>query len=148
MVGSWDLGPVAAEGFSPAAADLHPGDVIEVTGGDVVSSAPELARLTLNVAQVHHDADAAGGTRLVYGGHTIGLALTQTVRALPSLVTVLGWHSCDHLAPVHEGDTLRSTVEVESLTPRAGGCVAGLRSRVFSGPGQQVLDWRFVAVLA
>ena len=148
LVGSWDLGPVAAEGFSPAAADLHPGDVIEVTGGDVVSSAPELARLTLNVAQVHHDADAAGGTRLVYGGHTIGLALTQTVRALPSLVTVLGWHSCDHLAPVHEGDTLRSTVEVESLTPRAGGCVAGLRSRVFSGPGQQVLDWRFVAVLA
>lgn len=147
MVGSWDLGPVAAEGFSPAAADLHPGDVIEVTGGDVVSSAPELARLTLNVARVHHDADAAGGTRLVYGGHTIGLALTQTVRALPSLVTVLGWHSCDHLAPVHEGDTLRSTVEVESLTPRAGGCVAELRSRVFSGPEQQVLDWRFVAVL-
>ncbi|HEX4254527.1 MAG TPA: acyl dehydratase, partial [Streptosporangiaceae bacterium] len=113
----------------------------------VVSSAPELARLTLNVAQVHHDAAAAGGTRLVYGGHTIGLALTQAVRALPALVTVLGWHSCDHLAPVHEGDTLHSTVEVETLAPRATGYVAELRSRVFSGP-EQVLDWRFVAVLA
>jgi acyl dehydratase len=143
--GHWKLD--ALRGFSPAATDLVPGDVIEVSGGDVVSSAPELARLTLNVAQVHHDAEAAGGTRLVYGGHTIGLALTQAVRALPSLVTVLGWHSCDHLAPVREGDTLHSTVEVESLAPRPGGCVAELRSRVFSGPEQQVLDWRFVAIL-
>jgi acyl dehydratase len=121
--------------------------VIEVAGRDVVSSAPELARLTLNVAQVHHDAGAAGGTRLVYGGHTIGLALSQAARALPRLVTVLGWHSCDHLAPVHEGDTLHSTLEVESLAPRAPGAVAGLRSRVFAG-SQQVLDWRFVALLA
>ena len=28
----------------------------KVTGGDVVSSAPELARLTLNIAMAHHDA--------------------------------------------------------------------------------------------
>ena len=146
LLDGWKLD--ALTGFGPAAADLAPGDVIEVIGGDVVSSAPELARLTLNVAQVHHDAGAAGGTRLVYGGHTIGLALAQAVRALPGLVTVLGWHSCDHLAPVHEGDTLRSTVEVESLAPRRGGRVAELRSRVFAGPSEQVLDWRFVAVLA
>jgi acyl dehydratase len=151
LAGSWKLdalagfGPPAGPG--PAAGGLTPGDVIEVAGGDVVSSAPELARLTLNVAQVHHDAGAAGGTRLVYGGHTIGLALTQAVRALPHLVTVLGWHACDHLAPVHEGDTLTSTLELESLAPRAPGAVAGLRSRVFSGAGQ-VLDWRFVALLA
>ena len=146
LLDGWKLD--ALRGAGPAAAGLAPGDVIEVTGGDVVSSAPELARLTLNVAQVHHDAEAAGGTRLVYGGHTIGLALAQAARALPSLVTVLGWHSCDHLAPVHEGDTLHSTVEVESLAPRPGGRVAGLRSRVFAGPSEQVLDWRFVAVLA
>jgi hypothetical protein len=36
---------------------------------------------------------------------------------------------------------------VETLAPRATGYVAELRSRVFSGP-EQVLDWRFVAVLA
>jgi acyl dehydratase len=145
LLDGWKLD--ALPGSGPAAADLRAGEVIEVIGGDVVSSAPELARLTLNVALVHHDAAAAGGTRLVYGGHTIGLALTQAARALPGLVTVLGWHSCDHLAPVHEGDTLHSTVEVETLAPRAAGYVAELRSRVFCGP-EQVLDWRFVAVLS
>ena len=37
--------------------------------------APELARLTLNVAMAHHDAGStADGRRLVYGGHTIGIA--------------------------------------------------------------------------
>jgi acyl dehydratase len=152
LADGWKLDAFSGSGFGPVtAASLAPGDVIEVTGGDVVSSAPELARLTLNVARVHHDAAAAGGTRLVYGGHTIGLALTQAARALPSLVTVAGWHSCDHLAPVHEGDTLHSTIEVESLAPRAGGAVAELRSRVFSTPApdaEQVLDWRFVALLA
>jgi acyl dehydratase len=146
LMEGWKLDALA--GFGPlTAADLAPGDVIEVAGGDVVSSAPELARLTLNVAQVHHDADAAGGTRLVYGGHTIGLALTQAARALPGLVTVAGWHSCHHLAPVHEGDTLRSTLEVETLAARAGGAVAELRSRVFAD-SELVLDWRFVALLA
>ena len=48
--------------------------------GDVVSSAPELARLSLNIAATHHDS-RVGGQRLVYGGHTIGLALAQATRA-------------------------------------------------------------------
>lgn len=120
---------------------------IEVVGGDVVSSAPELARLTLNVASVHHDSAAGGGTRLVYGGHTIGIALSQATRAIPGLVTVLGWHSCDHLGPVREGDTLRSTVEVEAVEPApAGTRLVHLRSRVSSDDGP-VLDWRFVALV-
>ena len=46
---------------------------------DVVSGAPELARLTLNVAATHHDS-RVGGQRLVYGGRTIGLALAQATR--------------------------------------------------------------------
>ncbi len=150
-------------------------------GGDVVSSAPELARLTLNVAMAHHDAQAAEGRRLVYGGHTIGLALGQAARSLPSLVTVAAWHGCDHLAPVHEGDTLRSTISVEQIDalPGGGGLVhlrsvvtaeapgpwvgwsAGSRSPGGLGwPGaparhqpedtapRDVLDWRFVAVVA
>lgn len=119
---------------------------LEVIGGDVVSSAPELARLTLNVASIHHDAAAGGGTRLVYGGHTIGIALSQAARALPGLVTVLGWHGCDHTAPVREGDTLRSTVEIEATgSGPVGTRVLHLRSRVASGGGL-VLDWRFVAL--
>lgn len=129
------------------------GDVWEVVGGDVVSSAPELARLTTNVARTHHDDGAGPDGRLVYGGHTIGLALTQALRALPDLVTVVGWRSCEHLGPVHEGDTLTSTIEVEDVSPLPDGRLVQLRSRVAgrSAPGdpsRAVLDWRFVAVMA
>ncbi|WP_433496436.1 MaoC family dehydratase [Sphaerimonospora sp. CA-214678] len=153
MVASrWDLSVYRARRPGPHFADLTEGTVFDVAGGDVVSSAPELARLTLNVAKVHHDASASGAERLVYGGHTIGIALHQAVRALPDIVTVVGWHGCDHLGPVHEGDTLTSTIEVERLEPLAEGGLAHLRSRVRAGrPGHapaDVLDWRYIAVLA
>lgn len=127
--------------FDPALA----GSVFTSTG-DVVSSAPELARLTLNVAATHHDSRVAG-KRLVYGGHTIGLALAQASRLLPNLVTVRGWRSCDHTAPVHEGDTLYSELHIES----ARDSVLELRSLVYAvgaagEPDRQVLDWRFAAL--
>ncbi|HEY7054275.1 MAG TPA: MaoC family dehydratase [Mycobacterium sp.] len=116
------------------------------SSADVVSSAPELARLTLNVAAVHHDS-RIGGRRLVYGGHTIGLAMAQTSRLLPNLVTVLGWESCDHTGPVYEGDTLVSELHVETAEPLpAGGGVLRLRSLVSAGDGRPVLDWRFSAL--
>ncbi len=129
------------------------GELFRVAGGDVVSSAPELARLTLNVAKVHHDETTGKAGRLVYGGHTIGIALHQAVRALPGMVTVVGWHSCDHVGPVREGDTLASTVEVEQTVPAAGGgTLAHLRSRVGASRADaraaEVLDWRFAALLA
>jgi acyl dehydratase len=129
---------------------------------DVVSSAPELARMTLNIAATHHDW-RVGGQRLVYGGHTIGLALAQATRLLPNLVTVLGWESCDHTGPVHEGDTLYSELHVDGAVPLPGGRggVLRLRSLVYAVPGgrseatggtstgepdPQVLDYRFTAL--
>ncbi|MGV0577720.1 MaoC family dehydratase [Mycolicibacterium elephantis] len=119
------------------------------SSADVVSSAPELARLTLNIAATHHDSRVAG-KRLVYGGHTIGLALAQTTRLLPNLVTVLGWQSCDHTGPVHEGDTLYSELHIEGAEPLPAGRggVLRLRSLVYAAgePDQQVLDWRFTAL--
>jgi len=130
---------------------LEAGTDITVVGGDVVSSAPELARLTLNVAQVHHDARAAGGQRLVYGGHTIALALGQVSRALPQLVTILAWDSCDHIGPVHEGDTLRSQVHVLARRDHpSGGSQLDLRCLVSADSTDEpraVLDWRFKALL-
>lgn len=54
--------------FPAGGQQVLPGDVWHVESGDVVSSAPELARLTLNVAAVHHDEFAGGSGRLVYGG--------------------------------------------------------------------------------
>jgi acyl dehydratase len=118
------------------------GSVLHSTG-DVVTSAPELARLTLNIAATHHDSRVSG-QRLVYGGHTIGLALAQASRLLPNLVTVLGWESCDHTGPVHEGDTLYSELHIESAVDG----VLGLRSVVYAvgEPDRQVLDWRFSAL--
>src|SRR5215472_1006025 len=149
LVRGWRLDRFRATGLRPA--DLRAGQSFEVAGGDLVSSAPELARLTANIAAVHHDKTASGAERLVYGGHTIGLALSQAARALPALVTVCGWHSCDHLAPVREGDTLRSTITVEHVDylPDGGGLVH-LRSlvRADAPDPRDVLDWRYVAVLA
>jgi acyl dehydratase len=151
LIGGWRLDRFARQLGGPRAAELRPGRQLGAASGDVVSSAPELARLTLNVAAVHHDAAAAGGQRLVYGGHAIGLALAQAARVLPSLVTVAAWHGCDHLGPVHEGDTLRSVIDIErvDLLPGAGALVQ-LRSlvRADGEPGRDVLDWRFIAVVA
>jgi acyl dehydratase len=150
---SWRL--EAFSGGGGHLAEAAPGARWRVHGGDVVSSAPELARLTLNVAGVHHDRHLqAQGERLVYGGHTIGLAASQATRMLPEIVTIAGWHSCEHLAPVREGDTLSSELELERLEGLDnGGSLAHLRSRV-SAIGEigsepvEVLDWRFVAVIA
>jgi acyl dehydratase len=151
LVAGWRLDRFAERAAGPRPADLHSGQSFEVAGGDVVSSAPELARLTANIAAVHHDKSAAGGERLCYGGHAIGLALSQAARALPSMVTVCGWQGCDHLAPVREGDTLRSAITVEKVDylPDGGGLVH-LRSlaRVDAPDARDVLDWRFVAVVA
>jgi acyl dehydratase len=132
---------------------FHPdmaGSVLRSTG-DVVSSAPELARLSLNIAATHHDS-RVGGQRLVYGGHTIGLALAQASRLLPNLATVLGWQSCDHTGPVHEGGTLYSELHIEAADPLPGdrGGVLTLRSVVYAavdeGDDRQVLDWRFTGL--
>jgi acyl dehydratase len=121
------------------------------SSADVVTSAPELARLTLNIAAVHHDSQISG-RRLVYGGHTIGLALAQASRLLPNLATVLGWQSCDHTGPVYEGDTLYSQLHIDSADPTDNGGVLGLRSLVYAvsetdSEPRQVLDWRFTALL-
>ena len=137
----WDVEAFRAR--VPEAPAVAPGTVLRSTA-DVVSSAPELARLTLNIAVAHHDW-RTGGQRLVYGGHTIGLALAQVTRVLPNVVTVLGWESCDHTGPVREGDTLYSDVHVEDVRDD----VLSLRSVVFAvgEPDRPVLDWRFRALV-
>ncbi len=132
------------------------GSVLRSTA-DVVTSAPELARLTLNMGATHHDF-RAGGARLVYGGHTIGLALAQATRLLPNLAAVLSWQSCEHTGPVYEQDTLYSdlTVERARALPEDRGGVLSLRSQVYAvgvsadgepGRDRPVLDWRYRVLL-
>ncbi len=134
-------------------ADLVPGAVYEIEGRDTVTAAPELARLTLNVAMAHHDLDGAGGRRLVYGGHTISLAGAAVTRALPNLVTILAWRSCDHTGPVFEGDVLRTQVTVDAVHPLAQGGIVDLHAEVWADrddgqPEVPVLDWRFLGLMA
>jgi acyl dehydratase len=144
-----DLAAYRSRAPGPHFDDLPDGWRDEVEGGDVVDSAPALARLSLNIAMAHLDAGTAHHKRrLVYGGHTIALAAAQASRALPGLVTILGWHAADHTAPVFEGDTLRSRLELELREElHDGGGLVHVRSIVSNDEGD-VLDWRFVGVMA
>lgn len=132
---------------------VDPGVRYVLESGDTVSSAPELVRMTLNLAAAHVDPSAAGrGERLVYGGHTIGIALGHVLRAIPNLVTVAGWHSCDHVGPVFEGDVLRSTLTVDGVA-RLGRGTTLLELHVETtatraGEDTAALDWRLVGVMA
>jgi len=129
-------------------ADIEPGTVYELEGRDTVTAAPELVRLSLNVAQAHTDAGAtAHGKRLAYGGHTIGMAAAHATRAVPNLVTILAWRSCEHLGPVFEGDVLATELTVEGARPLEDAGLVELRALTSSDRGP-VLDWRFVGLMA
>ena len=133
-------------------AGLGEGTVWELEAGDTVTAAPELVRLTLNLAAAHADAVASPhGRRLVYGGHTISLAAAHATRALPNLATIVAWRGCDHLGPVFEGDVLRTELALDAVHPLADGGLVDLRAQVRAlrdGEEHPVLDWRFVGVMA
>jgi 2-methylfumaryl-CoA hydratase len=135
------------------------GATFAIEGRDTVTCAPEITRLTLNVAAAHSDARAAAqGRRLVYGGHTISTAAAQVTRAFPNWVTWIAWRSCDHTAPVFEGDVLRSEFHVESKQPLPnGGGLVDIRVLVHAERGSgsptpdaevPVLDWRAIGLMA
>lgn len=140
-------------------AEVPEGAKFRVEGRDTVTCAPEIARMTLNMARAHTDAAASPhGKRLVYGGHTIALAASQITRALPNLVTFVAWRSCDHTAPVFEGDVLRTEFELETKHPlEGGGGLVDLRAIVYAERGAEalhpgaedaVLDWRAIGLMA
>ncbi len=142
---------------------LHFGDVAEgsqyqVEARDTVTAAPELVRLTLNMAMTHTDAGrSVYARRLVYGGHTISMAAAQLSRALPNLLTIAAWRKCDHLAPVYEGDILRSVITIGEKFPLVrGGGLVDIGVEVFAQQSDsaateaeaRVLDWQLVGRLA
>jgi acyl dehydratase len=151
----WQLDPLRAVAARPHFADLSPGLEFSVAAGETVTAAPELARLTLNLAMAHTDATSGtSARRLVYGGHTISVAAAHATRAIDAIATIVAWERADHLGPVFEGDVLRTELSVERTTPLdEGGGLAGLRAVVSAVRGESdapepVLDWGFVAVVA
>jgi 2-methylfumaryl-CoA hydratase len=158
---SWDAGAYrkAVSGFH--FKNLRSGDKFDCEARDTITLAPELVRLTLNMAMTHTDAyRSVYGKRLVYGGHTISMAAAQISRVLPNIVTILGWFTCDHIAPVFEEDIIRTEVEIKDChSLEEGGIVTmhvqSFATRVNTGEeGEEsvielkVLDWVLAALFA
>ena len=146
----WDLTPLKS--YALPTVD----ETVVVEARDTVTSAPELVRLSLNLAMTHTDAaQSVFGKRLVYGGHTIGIAGAQLSRVIPGAATILAWHHCDHTAPVFEQDVLRSEITLKSIEQYARGRIAEVLVETYADRGSEapeagtdikVLDWS-VAVL-
>ncbi len=150
----WATAAMDPAAYAVPAPRLATGDRVIIEAQDTVTCAPELVRMTGNIAFAHTDASRSYlGKRLVYGGHTISLALAQVTRAMPNIVTLLGWQGCDHLGPVLEEDIIRSEFEVTARTPLATGALYELRIFTFARrrntanaeyEESPVLDWRLV----
>lgn len=134
----------------------QPDTTFEIEGRETVTAAPELARMTLNLAMTHRDADAGtSGRRLVYGGQTISIAAAHAATVLPNLATIVAWRSCEHSAPVFEGDILSTEVTIVAKTAldHIDATLVDLRAIVHADRGhaekpEQVLAWEFLGVLA
>ena len=134
----------------------EPGTVFEIEGRETVTAAPELARMTLNLAMTHRDAGAGTrGRRLVYGGQTISIAAAHAATALPNLATIVAWRSCEHSAPVFEGDILSTevTIVAKIALDHVDATLVDLRAIVHADRGhaekpEQALAWEFLGVLA
>lgn len=131
---NWAPAVLRDEPLQVPAPEVAVGDRVRIGPQDTVTCAPELVRLTGNVAYTHTDASRSYlGRRLVYGGHTISLAFAQVTRALPNLVTLLAWQSGDHLGPVLEDDIIRSEFELVSASDSpAGGTLQELLLKSFA----------------
>ena len=138
------------------ASDLHPGQSFVIESRDTITCAPELVRMSLNMAMAHTDARLSYlSERLVYGGHVIFMAFAQITRALPNLATLLAWESCNHTAPVVENDRIRTEFAVTDIVPfvTRDGSVSALRiaAQAYSSRGSpeqesKVLEWAFWAL--
>ncbi|MDA0959014.1 MAG: MaoC family dehydratase [Proteobacteria bacterium] len=131
--------------------------LLNVEAADTVTLAPELVRMTLNLAMTHTDATrSVYGKRLVYGGHTIAMAAKQLSLALPHMLGVLAWYRCDHVGPVFEQDILSSSIDCEAILQHEHARIAKLHVTVLARRGPEapegmtddtVLEWSLAVLL-
>lgn len=137
---NWDLTPLGEHD------DWIVGETRSDFQRDMVDMATALVRITHNQAAVHRDADASSyDGRLVYGGHTVALAQASLNRVVSGLATVVGWHSCNHTAPVFENDILSCRHTLVGEQQASGGWLRAVHIEVDAHrPGAEpvkVLDW-------
>jgi len=155
-VPTWDLNAFRTKSPEHHFENLPLNQLLTVEARDTVTLAPELVRMTLNMAMTHTDATrSVYGKRLVYGGHTISIAAAQLSRLLPNMVTVMGWFHCDHVGPVFEQDILTTRVTLLEKHATTSGGIACLHVETYalrdpSDPTAEtkVLDWRMAALFA
>lgn len=154
-VPDWDYDKYREMTDGPYFRNLVVGTTLNIEAKDTVTLAPELVRMTLNLAMTHTDAgQSVYGKRLVYGGHTITMAAAQLLRVMPNVLSVLAWYKCDHLAPVFEEDVLHSRVTIDNLSEAKGAGVVNLSVQTYavrpdSETGNvQVLDWKLAVLSA
>ena len=118
--GGWTVSAAALRRRETPAPGMPPGTVWRLLGGDVVSAAPELARMTLNVPRspITTPATPAGGWSTA--GTRSGSRPRTSAGCSPNLVTFVAWHGCDHTGPVLEGDTLSSDDRARARATAAG----------------------------
>ena len=152
----WDLETFRSKVSGAHFSNLKLDEKRVVESQDTVTMAPEMVRMTLNLAMTHTDATrSVYGKRLVYGGHTISMAAAQLTRVLPNMLTILGWFKCDHVSPVFEGDILRTEVTITGLHKLNDGGIARLHVETFATRGSEsptegenikVLDWHMAGL--
>lgn len=114
----WNVGALLEDDIHLPNTVYAEQDEIIIEAQDSVTNAPELVRLTGNIAYAHTDATKSYlRQRLVYGGHTISLAFAQIVRAFPNAIGLVAWQKCNHLAPVLEEDIISSKLKIHRKLP-------------------------------
>ncbi len=114
---------------------------------DAIDNATGLVRMTHNLAMIHRDGTMSPyPTRLVYGGHPVGLAQASLSRVVNGLATVLAWHECDHVGPAFEGDLLSFRHTLVDEAPSGSGRVMAVQVEGFAERDKsvKVLDWLVV----
>ena len=155
---SWNIDLLIEQSLNLPSPNLTENSKVVVQAGDSITCAPELVRMTGNIAITHTDASKSYlKKRLVYGGHTISLTYAQFVRAFPNVITLIGWQKCDHTAPVLEEDIINSEFTISKKVPVEKGSLLEVKAQAFSTRKEEnsifaerklVLDWIFVVWMA